>query len=288
MGMVYLNGEFMPLEQARVPVMDRAFLFGDAVYEVLPVFAGKIFAVDEHLVRLERSLAEVRMANPLSRDDWKMVFARLVREAGGGHLSVYLQVSRGVAPTRDHPFPNEAVPTVFVMANPVKTTLMGIDDLKPINAVLCEDTRWHRCDIKSTALLANVLLKQQAADANAYEAILVRDGHAIEGAASNLFVVLDGVMRTAPNSPLILGGITRNVLLKLAAEAGIACREEAVTTFELARASEIWMTSSTREIMPVTQLDGKAVGDGRIGPVCRQLADVYLAQKHAFMAGQQV
>ena len=285
MGTVYLNGEFMPMHEARISVMDRAFLFGDAVYEVLPVFAGKLFAVDEHLQRLERSLAEVRMTNPLSRDAWRAVFERLVNEAGGGHLSVYLQVSRGVAPARDHPFPSDAVPTVFAMANPIKTTLMSIDDLKPITAVLCEDTRWHRCDIKSTALLANVLLKQQAADAGAYEAILVRDDHAMEGAASNLFVVLDGVVRTAPSSPLILGGITRNVLLQIAPAAGIVCREEAVTTFELARASEIWMTSSTREIMPVTELDGKPVGDGQIGAVCRRVAEAYLAHKHAFMQG---
>ena len=285
MGAVYLNGEFMPMEEARIPVMDRAFLFGDAVYEVLPVFGGKLFAVDEHLVRLERSLAEIRLANPLSREQWQAVFDRLVAEAGGGHLSVYLQVSRGVAPARDHPFPADAVPTVFAMANPVKTTLLSIDDLRPINAVLCEDTRWHRCDIKSTSLLANVLLKQQAADASAYEAILVRDDHAMEGAASNLFVVLDGVVRTAPSSPLILGGITRNVLLSIAPAVGVACREEAVTTFELARASEIWMTSSTREIMPVTQLDGKPVGDGQIGPVCRKMAEAYLVHKHAFMQG---
>ncbi len=287
MALVYLNGEFLPPDQARVPVMDRAFLFGDAVYEVLPAFAGKLFAVDEHLQRLERSLAEVRMPNPLSRPQWRAVFERLVQEAGGGHLSVYLQVTRGVAPTRDHPFPADAVPTVFAMANPVKATLLSVDDLKPISAVLCEDIRWHRCDIKSTALLANVLLKQQAADAGAYEAILVRDGHALEGAASNLFVVLDGVVRTAPNSPLILGGITRNVLLQAIPEAGLACREEAVTTFELARASEIWLTSSTREIMPVTQLDGRAVGDGCIGPVCRRVAEAYLARKHAFMRGAQ-
>lgn len=285
MGLVYLNGEYLPAEEARVPVMDRAYLFGDAIYEVVPAFNGRLFAVDEHFDRLDRSLAEVRMKNPLSRAEWTAIFARLLEANGGGHMGVYLQVSRGVAPLRDHVFSPDIAPSVFVMANPVKTTLMSVDDLKPISAILCEDIRWHRCDIKATALLANVLLKQQAMDAGAYEAILVRDGHALEGAASNLFVVLDGVVRTAPNGPEILGGITRNVLLDIAPAAGLACREEAVTTFELARASEIWMTSSTREIMPVTVLDGKPVGDGDIGPVCRRMAEAYLRRKHAFMAG---
>jgi D-alanine transaminase len=270
--LVYLNGEFLPLADARISVMDRGFLFGDGVYEVIPVYGGRPFRLAEHLSRLEDSLRGIRMAPPLGESDWSAIFQRLIQ--CDHDQSIYLQVTRGVAPKRDHAIPDDIAPTVFAMCTPIAP--LPTDGIR---AVAVQDIRWQWCNIKAITLLANVLLKQQAIDQDCTEAILVSDGHAVEGAASNLFVVLDGVLVTPPKGRELLPGITRDLVLELASANGLAAVERPITVAELKSASEVWLTSSTREIMPVIELDGVAVGSGRPGPVWAQVQDLYRAYK---------
>ena len=280
---VYLNGEFLPPERASVSVFDRGFIFGDGVYEVIPVFGGRLFRLPHHLTRLERSAAEIRLRNPLTHAEWEQVFARLVRDNGGGDQSVYLQITRGVAP-RDHAFPPGATPTVFAYAQPVKYP--APDAIAPgVAAVTAGDVRWLRCDIKAIALLANALLRQQAIDQGAAEAILIRDGMAMEGAASNIFVVRNGTLITPPAGPLILTGITRDLVLELAQANGIPAREEPIPEAALHDADEIWLTSSVREVTAVTQLNDRPVGSGRPGPLHARLLTLYRNYKQAFCEG---
>lgn len=263
MGEVYLNGEYMPLKEARVPVMDRGFLFGDGVYEVIPVYGGRPFRLTEHLVRLDSSLGAIRLDNPLSREAWGAVFERVIGDAAGDQL-LYLQVTRGVHSSRSHLFPAGAVPTVFVMAWETKPRRPEIAR-DGVAAITLEDLRWLRCDIKSTALLGNVLLRQAAEDAGTEESILIRDGLATEGSSTNVLLVKDGEIATPPKSNLLLPGITRDLVLELALDAGIPSVEREITREELASADELWLTSSSREVVPVTRLDGRPVGDGRPG-----------------------
>jgi D-alanine transaminase len=273
MANVYLNGEYLPLEQARIPVLDRGFLFGDGVYEVIPAYGGRLFRLDEHLERLDNSLRTIRIDPPHEHGRWREILQRLV--AGGeGDQSVYLQVTRGAHHKRDHAIPPGLTPTVFAMATPIPPPDPAIAE-RGVQAVTREDIRWHRCDIKAVTLLAAVLLRQEAAEEGAIEAILVRDDLATEGAASNLFIVLDGVIVTPPKGADLLPGITRDLVLELAAEHGLAHREGPITRRELAQADEVWLTSSTREVMPVTRLDGSPVGDGRPGPVWRRVVGLY-------------
>jgi D-alanine transaminase len=274
---VYLNGAFLPRDQAQVSVMDRGFLFGDGVYEVIPAYGGRLLRIDHHLDRLEASLQGIRLRNPLGRSEWVGIMGRLLSAAPGVDQSIYLQVTRGAARERDHLFP-DAVPTVFLMASPLKPRSVEIAE-QGIAAITLEDFRWLRCDLKTTALLANVLLRQAAADAGADEAILVRDGHAVEGSASNLFVVKAGKLSTPPKGRYLLPGITRDLVLELATGDGIACFERDVTEADLAGADEIWLSSSTRELMPVTWLNGAPVVDGRPGPLWRRLDALYAAYK---------
>jgi len=276
--LVYLNGQFLPIADARVPVMDRGFLFGDSVYEVIPVYGGHLFRLDHHLDRLDNSLAAIEMANPVSRDAWKALLGRLVGQRPGEDQSVYLQVTRGPAEKRDHAIPPVVSPTVFAMTNP----LLPIDPAvaeQGIAAITLPDLRWLRCDIKATTLLANVLARQRAKEEGALEAILLRDGLALEGAASNLFVVKRGVLVTPPKSDNVLPGITRDLVLELAEANGIPHAEAAVPEGDLALADEIWLTSSTREVMPVTRLDGRAVAGGRPGPLWQRMNALYQAYK---------
>jgi D-alanine transaminase len=275
---VYLNGEFLPLERARVPVMDRGFLFGDGVYEVIPAYGGRLFRLDHHLRRLDNSLAAIRMDNPLSDGRWETLLQRLVSQYPGRDLGVYLQVTRGPAETRDHSIPRNVSPTVFAMASPIDPPDPTLAECG-VAAVTRDDIRWELCHIKATTLLANVLLRQQARDADAIEAILVRDGEVTEGAASNLFIVSDGLVLTPPKGPHLLPGITRDLVLELAAEAGVPCAEASIRAGQLAAADEIWLTSSTREILPVTRLDGAPVGSGVPGPLWRHMAERYQAYK---------
>lgn len=270
---VFLNGEYLPADQAHVSVLDRGFLLGDGVYEVIPVYQGLPFCLKEHLQRLQRSLDGVRMANPYSIEQWSEIIARLVKDNEWDNQAVYLQVTRGVAP-RDHVFPEGVEPTAFVMTNPIKP-LPEWYKQDGIKAITVKDIRWAQCDIKAITLLPNSLLRQQAQDVGAQEAILIRDGYMTEGSASNSYAVLDGVIYTAPKDEKVLPGITRDVVLELARSAGVPYREQAVSSEQLKQADEIWISSSTRELLPVTTLDDVPVGSGKPGPVWQQLDALY-------------
>ena len=273
MDIVYLNGEFLPVERARVSVMDRGFIFGDGVYEVIPAYGGRLFRLEQHLRRLARSLAEIRLADPLRGDEWRRCLQELVRRNGGGEQSVYVQITRGSAP-RDHAFPKDVQPTVYAASSPLKPPAAEVAE-GGVAAVTLPDIRWQRCDIKAVTLLANILLRQQAVDQGAVEAILVRDGRVNEGAASNVFIVKAGVLITPPNGRYLLPGITRDLVLELAAAHGIAHREDTITPQDLADAEEVWLTSSTREILPVTRLDQRRIGSGKPGPLWQRMTSLY-------------
>jgi D-alanine transaminase len=277
---VYLNGGFRPAAQACIPVTDRGFLFGDGVYEVIPVYGGRLFRLDPHLDRLDRSLAAIRLPNPLERGQWRAMLEELVTRNGAGDLSVYLQVTRGAPATRDHAFPADVPATVLAMASPLKPLAASVLDTG-IEAVTLDDIRWQACHIKAITLLANVLLRQQAIDQGGQEAILIRDGNAVEGAASNLFVVKGRALQTPPTGPWLLGGITRELILELAPRAGVTPAEVPIPAGELAAADEIWLTSSTREILPVTRLDGEPVGDGLPGAVWQRMFALYQESKRS-------
>ena len=280
MTLAYLNGDFRQLQDIRISALDRGFLFADAVYEVIPVYAGRLFRRDAHLDRLARSLAGIRIEDPLDRPAWNALLDAIVAQNGGGHQAVYLQVSRGVAP-RDHAFPEAATATVFAM-----TRLREADpEVSALHAVTRPDIRWRRCDIKSVSLLPNVLVRQEAADASASEAILIRDGRLTEGSATNVFVVDGQRVRTPPKSPHILAGVTRDLLIELMHTAGIDCSEVRVMETELASADEIWLSSSTKEVAPVVQLDGVAVGEGAPGPLWERVHALFQDHKQRLTRG---
>ncbi|MBS4097877.1 MAG: D-amino acid aminotransferase [Sulfuricella sp.] len=272
--MIYLNGQFLPLEEARVPVLDRGFIFGDGVYEMIPVYSRRPFRLGEHLCRLQASLDGIRLANPYSQAEWERLIGELIaRNPGTDDLSLYLHVTRGVAP-RDHAFPADVVPTVFMMANPLTTPSPAQLEMG-VAAVTTVDNRWLRCDIKAISLLPNVLLRQLAVDGGAVETVLLRDGFLSEGSASNIFVVSQGVLLTPPKSNLMLPGITYDVVLELAAAADIPHQVRPISEAELRGAAEVWLTSSTKEVLAVATLDGQAVGDGRPGPLFQRMYRLY-------------
>ncbi|CAG7857567.1 D-alanine transaminase [biofilm metagenome] len=258
---VYLNGQYLPLSEAKISVMDRGFLFGDGVYEVIPAYAGRLFRLEDHLERLGNSLRSIRLHNPHSYEQWRTILTPLLQQ--GLDQSIYLQITRGVAPKRDHAFPQNGVPTVFAMVSGINPYA---DHENGVKAVSMEDSRWKLCDTKAITLLANVLLRQAAVDQGCAEAILFKDGYLTEGAASNAFAVINGVLMTPPLSPAILPGITRDIILEIARKNNIPCNEQAIAKTDINSASEIWVTSSTREIIPVVELDGEKIGDGKPGP----------------------
>ena len=274
MSTAYFKGEFMPLDAVRVSPLDRGYLLGDGVYEVVPVYGERLFCIDAHLDRLEQSLSAVAMDNPLSRSGWVQMLNALIARNGGGDQSVYFQVTRGEAP-RNHAFPRGVSPLVFAMSKPTPARTAP----EPVSAVCRTDNRWGRCNIKAIAMLPNVLLRQEAVSAGAGEAILLRDGHVTEGAASNVFVAADGVLRTTPKGPKILAGITRDVALELAVAAGIEFEESEIPESMLRAADEIWVTSSSMEISPVVRLDGRPVGEGAAGPLWREIYQRFRAFK---------
>lgn len=284
----WLNGRFLPLAEARVSVLDRGFTFGDGVYEIVPVYSRRPFRLDAHLHRLQRSLDGIRLANPQRADRWHALLGELVARQDFADQSVYIQVTRGVPgpgqPPRDHAFPRDVAPTVFLYAQPL-VTATAEQKAAGVCAITVPDPRWQHCDIKAISLLANVLMRQQAVDAGCAEAILLRDGLLTEGAASNIFMVKDGLLRTPAPSPHMLTGITYDVVLELAAAHGIAHAVGPVTEAELRTADEIWMTSSTREIMPVVRLDGVAVGTGVPGSLARRMDALYQQFKQDVMRG---
>lgn len=284
MAIVYLNGAFLPLEEARVPVLDRGFIFGDGVYEVIPVYDRRPFRLRHHLDRLQHSLDGIRLANPLGQSEWQTLIGRIVAEAEWPDQGIYLQVTRGPAP-RDHAFPKVVQPTVFIMATALTTPSAEIVD-KGVAAITAADNRWLNCDLKTTSLLANVLLRQLAVDAGCAETILIRDGLLSEGSASNIFMVQDGVLLAPPKSNLILPGITYDVVLELAAAEGQPHAVRPITEAELRSADEVWLTSSTKEITAVVTLDGQAVASGRPGPVFKRLYGAYQTFKQRVMRGR--
>ena len=269
---VFFNGGWVAPDQAKVSVFDRGFLFGDGVYEVIPAFNKKLFGAAAHLARLARSLAEIDIINPLTHDEWLAVIHRLVAECPSADVSIYIQVSRGTPPKRDHAYPNPPVaPTVLASASPIAPVSEAIRT-HGARAITVPDLRWNRCDIKSVNLLPNIMARQQAVAAGAAEAILVREGIALEGAASNLFAVIDDALLTAPLGPHILGGVTRNRLVDRVRSQGQLPMLECPIPFDrLFDASEVFMTSSTRDLLPITRINEHAVGQGQIGPVWQQL-----------------
>lgn len=275
----YVNGTFLPLEQARVPVLDRGLLFADAVYEVIPIYAGRPFLLTAHLQRLQRSLDGIRLHNPHTMDNWRHILGELITRNGGGDISVYLQITRGVQPQRTHTLPEGPEPTVIAFCQPRNGPAPELltDGMAAITRT---DERWRRCEIKSTALLPNVLAADDANNAEASEAILIRDGEITEGASSNVFAQHDGVLITPPLDPAILPGITRAEVLRLARADDIDVREQILTPQTLADADEIWLTSSTREIYPVTKLDHQPVGTGRPGPLWAHLRTLLQDETH--------
>ncbi len=281
---VYLDGRYLPLAEACIPVLDRGFLFGDGVYEVIPAYGGHPFRLQEHLQRLENSLRAIRMEPPLSRRQWEEILHRLLAAGGDTDQQLYLQVTRGAYERRLHALPETVQPTVFAMAQamtPRDPELVA----RGLAVITLEDIRWQRCDIKAITLLANILAQQQARDAGADEAILVRDGLATEGTATNFFMVRDGIIVTPPKSPRLLPGITRDLVLELAREAGLPCEEREIPAEALQQADELWVTSSTREVMPVTRLDGRPVGTGKPGPMWERMDALYQTCKARLRTG---
>lgn len=279
--MVFLNGAFLPLEDAKVPVLDRGFIFGDGVYELVPVYSRVPFRLDEHLTRLERSLGEARIRNPYSRTQWRDIIYRLVDGQPFDDQGVYFQVTRGVA-KRDHAFPKGVEPTVFMMANPLVTPPREAVE-KGVAAVSAADNRWLRCDIKSISLIGNCLLRQQSAEVGAAETILFRDGKLTEASASNVFAVKRGVVLTPAKNNLILPGITYDVVTELAQANGLPLEFRDVPESEVRSADELWVTSSSKEVLAVVSLDGKKVGDGRPGPVFARMYQLYQEFKQKVM-----
>jgi D-alanine transaminase len=259
-----LNGAFLPLQQASISPLDRAFLFGDAVYEVVPVYGGRPFRLREHLQRLDRSLHGIRMAPVMSHDAWAGLLLDLVARNNAGDASLYLQVTRGAENGRNHAWPPDLEPTIFAYCTELEPLSSGMLE-QGVAAVTTEEIRWARRDIKSTALLANVLLKKLAADKGAFETIMLEHGELTEGSSTTVHVVRNGVIHTPPNGLRILPGTTRDVVTELAERLGIPTRSVAVSAVELRSADEIWLAFSTRGLLPVTTLDAKPVGPGRPG-----------------------
>ena len=250
------------------------FVFGDGVYELVPVYSRKPFRLEEHLRRLQHSLDGIRLANPHTPAEWTALIGKIIESGTSDDQQVYLQITRGSDSKRNHAFPKTVVPTVFVMSEalvtpPAEQSALGI------GAVSSADNRWHRCDLKTTSLLANCLLRQLAVEAGCAETLLFRDGFLTEGAASNIFVVKDGVLLAPPKNHLMLPGVTYDVILELAAAHGLPCQVRDILEEEVRRADELWMTSSTKEVLPIVSLDGRPVGTGKPGPVFAGMHDWY-------------
>ncbi len=267
---VYLNGEYLPLSEAKVSVLDRGFLFGDGVYEVIPSYTGNLFRLKDHIARLQTSLERIRLELSYSLEKWLEILFPLLDK--GKDQFIYLQITRGVAPKRDHAFPKNPQPTIFASCSDIQP----VSDLElGVKALTMEDNRWEMCNVKATTLLANILLKQEAIEQGAAEAILHKQGGVTEGATSNLFAVINNVLTTPKKSTDILPGITRQVVLELAKNNDIPVNEKTISLEELKLASEIWITSSTKEIVPVVQLDSKRIGDGRSGIMWHKMNQLF-------------
>lgn len=284
--MIYLNGNFLPIEQAYVSVLDRGFIFGDGVYEVIPVYSRKAFRLEHHLARLQDSLNGIRLNNPHTNEEWCGLITQLIDYHVSEDQYIYLHITRGVA-KRDHAFPNNTPPTIFMMSNALLTPPEEFLQ-KGVSAITAKDNRWGRCDIKAISLLPNVLLRQLAIDAGATETILLREGFLTEGAASNIFVVKENKLFAPPKSHLMLPGITYDVVLELVETHCLPYSVRPVVEQELRSADEILLTSSTKEILPIISLDGKSIGKGKPGPFFYKLNQLYQHYKEQTMRGKQV
>jgi D-alanine transaminase len=274
---VYLNGRFLPLEDAKISVLDRGFIYGDGVYELIPVYGRKPFRLKQHLARLQRSLDGIRLANPHSDAEWARIIGELIARMAFDDQGVYFQVTRGVA-KREHSFPTGTAPTVFMMSNPL--ALPSADSVEHgVAVVTARDERWLHCDLKTTSLLGNVLARQLAVDGGAAEAVLFRDGHLTEASASNVLIVRDGVIVAPPKDNQILPGITYDVAFEVAREGGLAVEVRPIPREEALRADEMWLSSSTKEILAVTKVDGQPFAGGRPGAVFRKIYALFQACK---------
>jgi D-alanine transaminase len=280
----YLNGDFVPLREARISPLDRGFLYSDGVYELMPVYGGRPFRFEAHAERLTRSLAGIQMEDPHTRSEWRDLLSTLITRNGGGDQYVYWQVTRGAEFGRNHaPLPK--IPrTVFAFCAPLPVTPAATLE-NGVHCVTAQDTRWAQCDIKSVSLLANILLRQQAVDANAAETILLKDGQLMEASSSAVHVVIDGVIVSPPNSRKILPGTTRSAMEEVATTAGLSYKSASISEQQLRAANEVWISAATREVQPVTQIDGKPVGTGKPGPVWRHVREQWQRYK-AELQGQ--
>ena len=274
---VYLNGQFLRIEEAKISVLDRGFIYGDGVYELIPVYRRRPFRLSQHLVRLQHSLDGIRLANPHSDAEWTTMVNDLIARQPFDDQGVYFQVTRGVA-KRDHTFPAGVAATVFMMSNPLVTpTAEQVE--KGVAVVTADDNRWQRCDLKTISLVGNVLMRQLAADAGAVETVMFRDGNLTEASASNVLVVIRGVIVAPPKDNLILPGITYGAAYEFAREAGLPFEIRSVSRAEVLVADEMWLSSSTKEVIAVTTMDGRPFASGTPGPVFRKMHALFQAHK---------
>ncbi len=281
---VFINGQFVPKDQARISVMDRGFLYGDGVYEVIPVYNGKLFLFADHIRRLNYSLEQIHLDVDWSMPQWQQMMETLIEKNGAGNLGLYLQVTRGATDKRLHTFPEVVTPTIFAMVWPLSVPV-DVEDIRPCKVITTQDIRWKRRDIKNISLLGNVLMSQLARDANVDEAFAVNNGMVTEGASSNFFVVKNGKIMTSPGDERILGGITRKMVINLLSSQGYAVEEKELSLQELLDADEIWLTSSTKEIRPVIEVDGQPIADGEPGALWKQTVNQFLEDKKSLFYG---
>jgi D-alanine transaminase len=276
----YLNGEYLAIDEAKVSVLDRGFMFGDGVYEVIPIHNGQPFKSREHIMRLDHNLEQIHIQIPHTFEQWQAVIHNLIDNNPGQDRSIYIQITRGVS-NRQHAINIDSQPTVFAMINP----LLKQDRSIGISTIVVEDIRWQYCHIKAITLLPGVLLRHEAKQAGADEAILVRDGWVTEGAASNIFIVQDNMIKTPPKSPHILPGITRELLVELLYESDILFAETPITEQELRQANEVWLTSSTWDVVPVIKLDSDPVASGQPGEFWKKTSELYQQLKSELVIG---
>jgi len=275
----YLSGAYLPLAEARISPLDRGFLFGDAVYEVIPVYGGRPFRLREHLDRLNRSLAAIGMQAPRSHPEWATICSQLLGQRGPQDSYIYIQVSRGAELGRNHAWPEGMAPTLFAYVTTLEPTPARFLE-QGIAAVTADEIRWARRDIKSTALLANILLKKLGADAGAFETIMIENGELTEGSSTTVHVISGGVIHTPPNGTHILPGTTRDVVTELAVRLNMSCNNSRVPESLLRSADEIWLAFATRGVLPVTLLDGVPVGTGRPGPMFKRMHAAFIDYTH--------
>ncbi len=281
---VYLNGNYVALSDAHISILDRGFIFGDGIYEVIPAYGGHPFRLHHHLQRLDNNLSAIRIQNPLTPEQWQTAIETVIQRNQLADQSIYLQVTRGVAP-RDHRFPEQSRPTIVIMTNELKT--VSAEKVKQgISAITLPDNRWLNCHIKSISLLPNVLLRQEAQDQGADEAILIRNGYATEGTSSNIFIVRQHCIITPPKSHMLLPGVTRDLVVHIARNKNICLKEQAISEDELSQADEIWVTSSTKEVLPVTTLNGKIIKHGRPGTLWQEMYHSYQDYKAHLRTGK--